>query len=62
MPDDKKLRGESDRVRISANEEPEIDYLIDQTGATREEIEDAIRLVGNNRDRVEEYIRNKRVF
>jgi hypothetical protein len=62
MPDDKSLRGEPDRLRSSANEEWELEYLIDQTGATYQEIEDAVRAVGNNRDRIEEYLRNKRVF
>ena len=62
MPDDKNIRGEGDRRRVAKEETWEVDYLIEQTGATQEEIAEAIRKVGNNREKVEAYLRNKRVF
>ena len=62
MPDNNNMRGERDRDRKVSNEKWEVDYLIDQTGATRQEIAEAIRKVGNNMEKVEEYLRNKRIF
>ncbi len=62
MPDKKDMRGETDRNRVANDEKWEVDYLIEQTGATPEEIADAIKTVGNNREKVEEYLWNKRVL
>lgn len=62
MPDNKISRGERDRDRNVNEEKWAVDYLIDQTGATRQEIAEAIKKVGNNRDKVEEYLRNRRIF
>lgn len=61
MPNDKNYWGEEDRERAIKEENWQID-LIEQTGETRQEIEEAIRKVGNNKDKVEEYVRNKRVL
>jgi hypothetical protein len=62
MPDKKDIRYEEERSREAFEEKWEVDDLIQQIGATRKEIAEAIRLVGNDRDKVEEYLRNKRVF
>ena len=62
MPDNKDNRGEMDRSRVVVEEKPEIDYLIEQTGASRQEIAEALKAVGKNWNKVEEYLRNKRVF
>jgi hypothetical protein len=62
MSNDKDNRGERDRGRTASEERPEIDYLIEQTGASRQEIADAIKVVGRNWEKIEEYLRNKRVF
>ena len=62
MPDNNYMRGERDRDRKVSDEKWEVDYLIDQTGATQQEIAEAIRKVGNNMEKVEEYLRNKRIF
>jgi len=62
MPDNNNMRGERDRDRKVSDEKWEVDYLIDQTGATRQEIAEAIRKGGNNMEKVEEYLRNKRIF
>ena len=62
MPEDKNYRGEKDRNRMAADNEWEVEYLIDQFGATRKEINEAIKAVGNDKEKVEEYLRNKRVF
>ena len=62
MSDNKNVRGEKDSRPIAHSEKWEIDYLIDQTGATRKEIAEAIKKVGNDKDKVEEYLRNQRIF
>ena len=62
MPDKKDIRHEEERSREAFEEKWEVDDLIQQIGATRKEIAEAIRLFGNDRDKVEEYLRNKRVF
>ena len=62
MPDKKDIRGEEERSREAFEEKWEVDDLIQQIGATRKEIAEAIRLIGNDREKVEEYLRNKRVF
>jgi hypothetical protein len=36
--------------------------LIEQTGASRREIAEAIKAVGRNWEKIEEYLRNKRIL
>jgi hypothetical protein len=57
MPDKKdKRKGSSDRSKESANEDHELRYLSQKTGASIDEVRNAIQQVGNDRRRVEEYI------
>jgi hypothetical protein len=62
MSNNEVRRGEQGPARVTDHEKWEVDILIDRTGATQEEIEEAIRAVGHDRQKVEEYLRNKRIF
>jgi hypothetical protein len=60
MADDKNIRDQRDRNRVAGDEDYEINYIVEKTGATREQVAQAIKAVGNNRQKVEEYLRNKK--
>ena len=60
MPENKKDKGQQDRSRVAADQDFEINYLVEKTGASREEIERAIKEVGNSRENVEAFLKNKR--
>jgi len=60
MPDDKNIRDQNDRNKVAGDEQWEISYMIEKTGASREEIEKAIAAVGNNREKVEDYLKKRR--
>jgi hypothetical protein len=57
MSDDLSKRGGSDRNRISLDEEHEVRYWTNQLGVSREELEQAVKNVGNNAERVREHLR-----
>ena len=52
MPDDLTNRGAQDRSRISITEEHEVQYWTKSLGVSREELERAVRSVGNSADAV----------
>ncbi len=54
MPDDMNKRGSQDRKRISLGEEHEVRYWTQKLGVSREQLEEAVRAVGNDADKVEE--------
>jgi len=56
MADDKNKQDGRDRSRVSGSEGYELAYLADKLGVTREEIESAIAAVGNDREKVEQYL------
>jgi hypothetical protein len=56
MSDDLSKRGPSDRNRISLNEEHEVRYWTKELGVSREQLEEAVKSVGNNVDRVREHL------
>jgi len=56
MTDNKDLRDQKDRSRVSGSENYEFSYLEDKLGVSREEVEAAIKAVGNDRFKVEEYL------
>lgn len=60
MADDKNLRGGRDRLRISANEQYEIRYMAEKLGVSENEVRKAIQQIGDNREKVEEYLRNSK--
>ena len=57
MADDKNLRDNRDRERVAGNEEYEVNYLAQKLNVSAEEVRKAIEQVGNNREKVEEYLR-----
>ena len=60
MPDDKNMRDQKDRSRVAGQQDWEVDYMMEKTGASKEEVERAIAAVGNDRNKVEEYLRNRK--
>jgi hypothetical protein len=58
MSDHKSKRG-SDRTRIAINEEYEVRYWTKKLDVTEEELDEAVRAVGNRADKVEEYLKGK---
>jgi hypothetical protein len=58
MPDNKKIQDARDRDRVAGDEEYELDYLVKKLGVTRDQVQQAIKAVGNNRTKIEEYLRN----
>jgi hypothetical protein len=57
MPDNKDSRDQRDRNRVAGDENYELSYLQEKLGVSREQIRSAIEAVGNNREKVEEYLR-----
>lgn len=56
MSDDKSKKDNRDRSRVAGNENYELAYLQEKLGVSREQIEEAIKAVGNNREQVEAYL------
>jgi hypothetical protein len=57
MSDNKQVQDGRDRSKVSASENYELSYLEEKLGKSRKEIEAAIKSVGNDRQKVEEYLR-----
>jgi hypothetical protein len=60
MPDDLTKRGGSDRTRIDISQEHELRSWAQKFGVSREQIEQAVRAVGNQADDVEMHLKGKR--
>ena len=60
MSDDLKKRSQQDRTRVAGNEKWELDYLKEKLGVTDQQIQEAIKKVGNNRDKVEQVLRRNK--
>ena len=58
MADNKDLRSGRDRDRVAGNQEYEIRYMAEKLGVSNEEVIRAIEQVGNDRQKVEEHLRN----
>ena len=56
MPDDLSKRGGTDRSRIALGEEHEVRYWTEKLGVSREELERAVKAVGNSPDRVRKHL------
>ena len=56
MSDDMNKRGSQDRSRIALGEEHEVKYWTNKLGVSREELEEAVRSVGNSADKVKEHL------
>ena len=50
----------SDRQRVAGGQDHEVQYLADKMNCSTEEVEAAIKAVGNSRDKVEEYLSKNR--
>ncbi|HVF93389.1 MAG TPA: hemerythrin domain-containing protein [Sphingomonas sp.] len=60
MADDKSKRGGSDRSRVSASEEYEVDHFAEQNGITPDETRALIARVGNDRKKLEAALAEER--
>jgi hypothetical protein len=60
MADNKNLRGGRDRSRVAGNEEYEVQHIAEKLGVSTEEIRRAIEQVGNNREKIEEHLKNRK--
>lgn len=58
MADDKDLRDGRDRGRVAENEAYEINYLAQKLNVSADEVRRAIERVGNDREKIEEHLRN----
>jgi hypothetical protein len=61
MSDDKNKRGEQDRRRIASDENWELRYMMDKFNVSQQKVEEAIKAVGNDRRKVEDYLDRTRV-
>ena len=60
MRGDTKRGGRGDRNKIAGGQEHEVKYMAQKLNVTEEEVKRAIKQVGNNRQKVEEYLRGKK--
>ncbi|GAB3428049.1 DUF3606 domain-containing protein [Niabella aquatica] len=56
MADDKTINDARDRNQVAAGEDYEVDYIVKKHGVSREQVLEAIKAVGNDRNKVEEYL------
>lgn len=59
MSDDMNKRGSQDRSRIALGEEHEVKYWTQSLGVSREELEEAVKSVGNSADKVRQHLEGK---
>lgn len=59
MSDNKNIQDQRDRNKIDQNESYELSYIEEKLGVTREQVKEAISQVGNSREKVEEYLKNR---
>ena len=60
MSDDTSKRGPADRSRVALGEEHEVRYWTRELGASREELEEAVKSVGHSADKVREHLRGSK--
>jgi len=56
MSDNKQVQDKRDRSKVSENDSYELSYLEEKLGKSREEVKAAIKAVGSDRKKVEEYL------
>jgi len=59
MSDDKNKRGPVDRSRIAMSEEHEVRYWTKELGVSEQELQKAVKAVGNSADKVREHLREQ---
>ncbi len=60
MPDNTTLRQGPDRVRISLQQDHEVKYWTQALGVTKEQLEQAVKAVGNGVEDVRKYLGDRR--
>jgi hypothetical protein len=60
MSDNKDARDGRDRSRVSGQEDYEVQHLAEKFNVSAEEVRKAIAEVGNNREKLEAYLRSRR--
>jgi hypothetical protein len=60
MADNKDARDGRDRSRVSGSEEYELQYMAEKLNVSREEVRRAIEQVGNDRMKVEEFLKGNK--
>lgn len=58
--DDKSKKDGRDRSKINSNEEYELKYVADKHNVSIQQVRDAIAAVGNDREKVEGYLKRGR--
>jgi hypothetical protein len=59
MPDNLNSTGGRDRKRVAGQQDWEINYMKEKFKVTSHQVEEAVQQVGNDRMKVEEYLRSK---
>jgi hypothetical protein len=57
MADNKDIRDGRDRDRVAGDEDYEIRHMANKMGISQEEVKRAIEQVGNDRQKLEDYLR-----
>jgi hypothetical protein len=60
MADDKTNRGEPDRSRVSSSEDYEVRHFAEKHNLSTDEVRELIARHGNDREKLEAAVRNKR--
>jgi hypothetical protein len=56
MADDKNKQDARDRNQVSGSEDYEVKYMAEKLGVSQERVREAIKAVGNNRQKIEEHL------
>ncbi|MGG7664107.1 DUF3606 domain-containing protein [Dyadobacter sp. BHUBP1] len=59
MADDKLKKDFRDRNKIAADEDYELDYVANEHGVSRQDVLGAIKAVGNDRSKVQLYLKRQ---
>lgn len=57
--DNKDLKGQQDRDRVAGGEDYEVNYIAGELGVTAEEVREAIKAIGNDREKITQYLQGK---
>lgn len=60
MADNKNKKDARDRNQVASGETYEVDYIANELGVTRQEVEEAIKKVGNGREEIIKYFKGKK--
>jgi len=60
MSDNKNQRGRQDRDRIALSEDYEVRHWTKELGVSREELEEAVKSVGNSAERVRQHFAGRK--